>query len=500
MTRRLILRLLTTLPIVIWSDAAVAEKLASVVRGVGAGSDKAAGHVAHQMRRGFQADGRYDVVDLEYSLGNPTREEAHHVLLAAEELTQKGRRAYEVLDLEPAIEYLTTALDKYEQRAALVTDISTVTELLMLLGATHILRGEERTGARWLARAIAVDPAVEPDPRIFNPGMRQIFHEAAARLADRPLGTVSVTSAPSYAEVFLDGRFVGVTPVAVDDVPEGRHFLRLAKQGYRSHGRVIDVNGKVEAVDTISLVPTDNFEELQALVEAATPLLSGKQAGDSVGEVPKQLGQLLEADELMMTEVRLDGEQVHVLAVLVDVGEARVVESASQTFSYDSRPETYEREITDLLRRNFIDHAIAKERREGGAGVAGLARAARKTCYGVPCSEFKTLLLVVGVGGGATVGLLGGLLDYLAWVDNGEYRDAAQLSSEADDLRSSGTAKAISGDILVGLGIVTAAVSVGLYFFWELPPSGVVEQPGSAWGLALVPASDGAALSAHVDF
>jgi hypothetical protein len=486
-----------------WPGTAPAARIATIVRGVGAGSDKAAGYVAHQMRRAFQADDRYEVIDLEEALGNSASKKAVRAFKVAEQLTDKGREAYQTLDLDPAIEHLASALNKYERNAAFVSDIRAVAKVLMLLGATHILRGDEKTGALRLRQAIAVDPTVDPDPRIFNPGMRQIFQEAVGQLANRPLGTISVTSNPSYAEVYLDGKFVGVTPMAADSIQEGRHFVRFVKEGYRSRGNVIDVVGKEEAADVATLEPTDSFEEFDALVEAATPSLSSKQAGDRVGEVFKQLGQVLEADALMLTEVRLDGERVRVLSVLVDVADSKVLKSASQTFSYDSRPEIYEREVADMLRRNFADDTMAKARQDGVTGSGGgLVHAASGVCYGMPCSKLKTLVLAVGVGGGTIIALLGGLLDYLAFVDNRDYRDSPQSGQEADDLRSSGTAKAISGDILLGLGIITAAASAGLYFFWEPSPStsDVIEQTDRSWGLAFLPLAGGAAVSAQIEF
>src|SRR5690606_10893184 len=108
-----------------------------------------------------------------------------------------AKTAFESLDLDAAVDHLNSALSKFERNAAFVTDFPKVANALMLLGATHILRGEEKTGARRLAQAIALVPDIQPDPRIFNPGMRDIFEQAGKELTSRPEGDITLTSNPS---------------------------------------------------------------------------------------------------------------------------------------------------------------------------------------------------------------------------------------------------------------------------------------------------------------
>jgi hypothetical protein len=483
---------------------AATKPIGVLVRGAGAGSDKAAGFVAHYMRTLVAQDERYQVADLSDTLGGDSADRAKRAFEVAEEMVQKGRAAYETLDLEPAIDYLNTALNKYERHAGHVTDIKKVAELLMLLGATHILRGEDKTGTKRLAQAVAVDPSIEPDPRIFNPSMREIFQDVTKKLKERPQGTVAITSNPSYAEIYLDGKFVGVTPTAMDKVPEGRHFVRMVREGYKSWGKVIEVVGQVEAADTATLKPSDNFEEYDALVEAAMPSLSNKAVGDKVGEVFHQLGKLLKVDELLLAEVRLDGERVRVLAVLIDVTEATVLRSASRTFSYDSRPETYANEIGDLIKKNFSVGAVASAASTKVDGPSGgnQAYASGGQCAGMACQKFKTVVLAVGAGGGALLGGVGALLDYLAYVDNGDYRATAQTSPKSKDLMSSGKNKALLGDVLVGVGIAMIGASVGMYFLWTPSPtaSEVVGQKSSGWSLGAAPTPGGAAVSISTTF
>jgi hypothetical protein len=46
------------------------------------------------------------------------------------------------------------------------------------------------------------------------------------------LGTVSVSSYPSGAEVSVDGLYTGTTPITLTNVTPGIHTFRLSKSGY----------------------------------------------------------------------------------------------------------------------------------------------------------------------------------------------------------------------------------------------------------------------------
>lgn len=55
-------------------------------------------------------------------------------------------------------------------------------------------------------------------------------------------GAVSVTSDPSDAAVFMDGAFVGRTPVMIPRLSAGDHRLRVVRDGYLEHARLVVVS------------------------------------------------------------------------------------------------------------------------------------------------------------------------------------------------------------------------------------------------------------------
>ena len=67
--------------------------------------------------------------------------------------------------------------------------------------------------------------------------------------AAAPASSLLVESVPTGATVYVDGRFVGETPVAVTALPVGDHRVRLVKADYLEYSRVVSLgNGKAGAL------------------------------------------------------------------------------------------------------------------------------------------------------------------------------------------------------------------------------------------------------------
>ncbi|MEZ4270019.1 MAG: PEGA domain-containing protein [Myxococcota bacterium] len=280
------------------SASASSGRTAIIVRGVGAGSDKAASFVAHAAKGAFADDNRFDIVELDETLGSARFESAKKALSVASASISQGRKAYSLLDMDGAVEHFNDALIKFERFAAFVTDFQEIADTLMILGATHILRGEEKAGAKRISQALALVPDVKADPKIFNRSMRAIYEKAKSRLEERPKGALTMNSNPSYAQVFVDGVFQGVTPVTVKDLSPGRHYVHLVKDGYVRWGRVLDVIAGAGVSETATIKPTSRFTTYSNYVDVAFKELQKDptRTSDVLSSTVDDLGTLLIVD------------------------------------------------------------------------------------------------------------------------------------------------------------------------------------------------------------
>jgi hypothetical protein len=75
----------------------------------------------------------------------------------------------------------------------------------------------------------------------------------ATRAGPASTGQMYVASRPSGAQVLLDGRVMGSTPMRIPDIPAGAHLVRLELPGYRSLSIRTQVSAAKETPVTASL-------------------------------------------------------------------------------------------------------------------------------------------------------------------------------------------------------------------------------------------------------
>ena len=126
------------------SSALAAPRVSVIVRGVGAGSDKAAAIAATYAHKTFAQDPRYEWVELGVVLGDPAHARAEKAFAEAEELVQKGRAAYEEFELDKASKVLKDALVRYQRHAGHLRAYEKLAEVHMLLGAIYSLEGQQK--------------------------------------------------------------------------------------------------------------------------------------------------------------------------------------------------------------------------------------------------------------------------------------------------------------------------------------------------------------------
>lgn len=69
-----------------------------------------------------------------------------------------------------------------------------------------------------------------------------VFSRAAAR--DAPVGTIYLTTLPSGADTWVDGAYIGRTPVLIDALTIGKHTITAAKTGWLSHELRVSIDSQ----------------------------------------------------------------------------------------------------------------------------------------------------------------------------------------------------------------------------------------------------------------
>jgi len=239
--------------------------------------------------RAINESPRYEWVDLDVLAGGPDMQRAQRELDAARRKARRGRDALYRLEVRESAQMLREAITTYKENAAFLTDVSELSSSLMHLGANEVRKKV---------------------------------------LATR--GSLTITSSPPSALAVVDGQAVGLTPITIHDLHEGRHVVRVIDDGLVSWGAVIDVAANAETQANAILKTPIKLPDLPGQIGDA--YRAAARGGNAAAHVA-DLGRPLEVEQVLLVRIRR-------------VRGATVVDAALYGVTHSVRLTRVKREIT----------------------------------------------------------------------------------------------------------------------------------------------------------
>lgn len=255
----------------------------------------------------------------------------------------------------------------------------------------------------------------------------------------RVRGSIIVASEPAGAEVSMDGKVKGVTPMTIERVDAGEHTVRVALEGYQPVQEQVKLTGREAVPFRVSLQKRGTLEEFVAVAPGTLTI---------------------EAPERGMA-VRLDGD----LYGYTPIEGSRLP------------PGTYELEVTS---KGWEPFATTIEIRSGEPVRVVHASARIFTAEELAAmtpSPWPERLLWTGAGLGSA-GLVAGVFAFAAQSDYSNNRS----STGRADARDTALTSAAVADTFLLLGALTAGAG---YYLQQQGPSGPAAKEDD--GLVLVP-------------
>ncbi|MBI5815311.1 MAG: fibronectin type III domain-containing protein [Nitrospinae bacterium] len=134
----------------------------------------------------------------------------------------------------------------------------------VLIGVASHAQGLTDQGEEEFHQAVQLDPSLKLSTKKYPPTVIRLYNQARARY----LGAVAVQTSPGDAEIYIDGKLVGLTPVVVEDLLVGKHKIRIVKSGQRTEEREIDVRESERSEFYLELSTRD---EMPPVIESQRP-------------------------------------------------------------------------------------------------------------------------------------------------------------------------------------------------------------------------------------
>ena len=177
-------------------------------------------------------------------------------IVEATRLFGVGRAQYVDQRFDEAAESFASALDYFEKNVADIEDWARIESLLFHLSASYAHSGQAEEAKQVMRRLIAFNPqyAVGEEQQLPE-SYRGDFEALQKGIAKQKKGGLDLSGVEEGAEVWVDGSLKIVTPLAVEGLSQGTHFLVLRLDD-REYGALVTV-GAGESTPITAVLEAD---------------------------------------------------------------------------------------------------------------------------------------------------------------------------------------------------------------------------------------------------
>lgn len=178
-------------------------------------------------------------------------------MASIEQRILRARRLYRDLAFQASLDELSRAQEELEVRLDAENTYQTLDGAVLLRALNELALGNQQAARDALRQAVILRPErTSLDPAEFAPDVRAEYELVRNDLRREAPLALATESEPSGAELELDGRPAGLTPMSVR-LHDGRHYLVFRSPGHFAAPRIIDVDGEPMGVLRVELDPLD---------------------------------------------------------------------------------------------------------------------------------------------------------------------------------------------------------------------------------------------------
>jgi|GEM_PF-2131038 len=250
------------------------------------------------------------------------------------EMLSKGRTFLEDQEIEDTIRVLKKAIRYMDGNGESISDLAMLSEAHILLATAYFQDGEEDEADDNLSKAIHYAPQRKLSPRKYPPIFIRSYERAKFNVLRRPRARLEIKSGKN-AQIFLDGRPMGKSPLLLKDVLPGNHWVRAQSPGEDPIVKRLLVRSRKTIA--VNLGEADGAEAASAPAET-----SGLVGAVSINEVTRShvaqvqaVGRKRRVDFVLVGGINKSRTAYNVHSVLVNVKTGDVGRLTSVAFDLD---------------------------------------------------------------------------------------------------------------------------------------------------------------------
>ncbi|MBI2893637.1 MAG: PEGA domain-containing protein [Deltaproteobacteria bacterium] len=267
--------------------------------------------VTAALRRGLLDNDELEFKDPTDAMSTTERRDAADAAVA---LLQEARRLVEQGSYAEAQPHLTEALSRFEENLALIKK-KDLTDALMLLGVVQCGTRRRNDCVDTFVRVLTFRDGLVFDPARYPAMAAPAFEQAQERLRRIARGSIEVRTEPEGAEVFVDGRSRGASPLVIEGLRVGDHYVTIKLPGYEKFAARLSVARDFQQTYEYQLERSDQFVVLQQALRRVPPEIGAERAGPAI----RELRDVLFVDQVVLGKIDDQAGQLAIDVCLYDL-------------------------------------------------------------------------------------------------------------------------------------------------------------------------------------
>lgn len=227
--------------------------------------------------------------------GIPPEEEAEASLKRAETGFKESKDAFESRSYEDAERKLRATVKEFTRAASALKACGHLCDAVAMYAAVLQARGDVEESKIAILDLQALGPTFELDRKKYPQEFISLRATVATSRNAQLRGNVNLKTKPNGARVYLDGEFMGYTPIKLETLAIGKHILRVERPGFKKWGTVVEVSPE-ETPITQELTATPGYKAYDSVLDK----LAGEALKEKGGATMASLGKTLGVDRALV--------------------------------------------------------------------------------------------------------------------------------------------------------------------------------------------------------
>ncbi len=196
-------------------------------------------------------------------------------------------------------------------------DFKPLSDAYVQLAISHGMRGNDDEAFAVLSDIVRIDPSRELKPPEVVPLFAKLHDKARREYLAKERGAMRFESFPAGAQVFIDGRLMGETPLLAKGIVPGEHFVKVIKTGSGAVWKKVAITGGVE-----ELMRAELAGPASGALASISRTLQTNAVDDKLVQDARRVGEGSKADFVLFGALRKveDGFVVKTYALQVKSG------------------------------------------------------------------------------------------------------------------------------------------------------------------------------------